>query len=399
MTSCIVRKLATLGALTGCVFLSATGRGFAQSSLLTGYLQTVPLGTGATSLQGGNGSLFNRVRLTTEPVLGPVSFRASYEHAFTFRRRSTTGGIVGRVPTGGEWLKLQWGASDTEHFSWTHRFDRLQVDWEPASGVQLSAGRQAVSWGTTLFLTPADPFSPFSPADPFREFRAGVDAGRVRFSPSALSEIDIVVRPSKTVVGEETTALARGLMTIKNWELSGWVGSLYGDAAGAVGFAGSVGSWAVRGETVFRNVWDETIFRGTIGVDRLFLVRGKDVIILAEYQRDELGGSTAADYLDVVRSAPFARGELQVIGRDETVFQTSLQIHPLWSVAGLWLWNLGDRSALFSPTVAYSVSDEAALAAGVLFGLGDDDVTQDRPLPSEHGLAGVTGYLSLSWFF
>ena len=33
------------------------------------------------------------------------------------------------------------------------------------------------------------------------------------------------------------------------------------------------------------------------------------------------------------------------------------------------------------------------------FGFGDTDVTEDRPLPSEFGLAGITGYLQVSWFF
>ena len=106
--------------------------------------------------------------------------------------------------------------------------------WQPNDAVEVSVGRQAVSWGTTLFLTPADPFIPFSPADPFRVYRGGIDAARARIYPGPLSEIDVVFRPSRTLVGEETTALARGLTTWRNWEVSGWGGTLYGDAAGAV---------------------------------------------------------------------------------------------------------------------------------------------------------------------
>lgn len=371
----------------------------AQSDLLNGYIQTVPLYNGETDLQEHNVSSFNRFRLSTEPVLGTFSANVAYEHAVTFRWRELIGGSVGVVPGGGEWLKLQWTPTDSDHLLWQHRFDRLEVGWRPTRAVDLSVGRQAVSWGTTLFLTPADPFSPFSPADPFREFRAGVDAARVRLSPSALSEVDVVVRPTKTAAGEETTALARGLVTVRNWEVSGWGGSLYGDAAGAVAAAGSIGAWAVRGESVIRALDGETRFRGTFGVDRLFQVKGKDTYVLAEYQRDQLGAATPDDYLDVIGSDPFARGEFQVIGRDETVLQASVQIHPLWSVAALWLWNLNDRSTLVSPSVGYSLSNEASISGGVLVGLGDDRVTTERPLPSEYGLAGVTAYLSASWFF
>ena len=54
----------------------------------------------------------------------------------------------------------------------------LRALWR--ANADLIVGRQPVSWATTLFLTPADPFSPFDPADPFREYRGGVDAARLR---------------------------------------------------------------------------------------------------------------------------------------------------------------------------------------------------------------------------
>jgi hypothetical protein len=368
--------------------------------LLTGYLQTVPLWSSTTPLSDSTASNFNRFRLTTQPTFGPFSFEAAYEHAATFRQRTTMlGPGIGTVPSGGEYLELQWTVTDEEHVLWRHRFDRLQVGWSPTRAFELSAGRQTVSWGTTLFLTPADPFIPFNPADPFRQFRAGVDGARARIYPSPLSELDIVVRPTKTDVGEELTALARGLTVWRNWELSGWAGSLYGDVAGAFGTAGALGVWAVRGEAVVRSIEDEVAVRGTVGVDRAFQVGGRDVFFLFEYQRDGFGATSPDAYLEVVVSDSFRRGEFQVIGRDETVVQVSYQLHPLWSLAGLWLWNLNDRSALLAPSFAYSASNEASISGGVFFGFGNDEISLARPLPSEYGVAGTTAYVSLSWFF
>ena len=371
----------------------------AQSQLLTGYLQTVPLWSGSTALTESNLSHFNRFRISTEPVFGTFSVGAAYEHVATFRRREAPAGIaVGAVPSGGEWLELQWTITDEEHVRWQHRFDRLHVGWAPTDALELTAGRQSVSWGTTLFLTPSDPFSPFSPADPFREFRAGVDAARARIYPGPLSEIDIVVRPTETDIGREITALARGLTTWRNWELSGWGGTLYGDVAGAFGTAGALGAWAIRGEAVVRSREDVVVFRGTLGLDRQFQLQGGDLFLIVEYQRDGLGAAGPEAYLDVLRSRTFFRGEHQVLGRDETVVQASYQLHPLWSLAGLWLWNVNDRSALVSPTFAYSASDEASITGGVFLGFGDDSITVGRPLPSEYGLSGVTAFVSLSWF-
>ena len=390
-------RLAVVGA---CLIALDAGPAQAQSRWLTGYLQTVPLFSGATDFSDSSATEFSRFRLSTRPVLGSLSVEVAYEHGLTLRQRDAGDGLgLGVVPSGGEWLDLQWTVAEEEHVLWRHRFDRLNVAWSPIRSMDLSAGRQAVSWGTTLFLTPADPFLPFSPADPFRQFRGGIDAARVRIYPSPLSQIDVVVRPSQTDVGEEVTALGRGLATWRTWELSAWGGSLYGDVAGAFGAAGGLGAWAVRGEGVVRQIDGTLVFRGAVGLDRILQVRGRDLFLIVEYQRDNLAASDPSEYLEVVLSNPFRRGELQVLGRDETVFQASYQFHPLWSLGGLWLWNLNDRSALLAPSLAYSASDEVSVAGGVYFGVGASTVTVERPLPSEYGLSGTTGYASISWFF
>jgi hypothetical protein len=394
-----VRKAAP--GLLGLVLLLLAGRAVeAQPGPITAYVQTVPLWSDTIPLIDSDLKSFNRIRLTIDQPVGPVSIGAAYEHVVTLPRGSITSGIgIGVVPSGGEALNLQWTIADEGHALWQHRFDRLQVGWSPVAGMAFTGGRQAVSWGTTLFLTPADPFVPFNPADPFREFRAGVDAARLQMYPGPLSEIDLVVRPTDTAVGRELTALGRGLTTWRNWELSAWGGTLYGDTAGAFGAAGSLGPWAVRGEVVIREQEDGAVLRGTVGVDHLSQVKRRDLYVIVEYQRDGLAASGVDQYPAVLHSNPFSRGELQVLGRDETVVQVSYQLQPLWSLASVWIWNLNDRSALIAPSVAYSLSDESSITGGVFLGIGDDEVTATRLVPSEYGPAGTSAFVSLSWFF
>ncbi|MDE2653842.1 MAG: hypothetical protein OXI71_08505 [Gemmatimonadota bacterium] len=367
-----------------------------QAMQLNGYFQAVPL---AGTREGQLGE-FNRVRLFGESGVGAFGFGAAYEHVLTFRRLAEAPEFhLGAVPGGGEWLQLQWTVEERDHVVWQHRFDRLHVGWE-GERFEISVGRQAVSWGTALFLTPSDPFTPFNPVDPFREFRAGVDAVRLRFFPSALSEVDLVVRPTRSPAGEEeVTALMRGLTTARNWELSAWAGIVYGDPAGAVGAAGSVGGWAVRAEAVLRQLPDRVVLRGTLGLDRQLQVGGKDLTVALEYQRDGMGADGPDAYLATLTSATFLRGEHQVLGRDETVVRASYQVHPLWSLSGLALWNLNDLSATTGTSVAYSAGSDVAVTAGAFLGLGDDDATPARPLPSVYGSAGLSVYLSLSWYF
>ena len=367
----------------------------ARAQQLNGYVQAVPL----AGTRDGQISEFNRVRLSSEPAIGPFGLGAAYEHVLMFRRSAEPPEFsLGAVPGGGEWLRLQWTIARREHVVWQHRFDRLYVGWE-SERFEISVGRQSISWGTALFLTPSDPFTPFSPVDPFRQFRAGVDAARLRFFPSPLSEVDVVARVTRSPAGKEPTALVRGLTTARGWELSGWGGIVYGDPAGALGAAGSVSSWAVRGEAVIRRLGDRFAFRGTLGLDRRLQLGGRDLTLAVEYQRDDLGAAVPDDYLATLTSETLVRGEHQVLGRDETVVQAAYQLHPLWNLSGISLWNLNDQSATLGANVVHSAGDDTTVTMGVFLGLGDDGATEARPLPSEYGLAGLTGYLSLSWYF
>lgn len=383
------------------IVLALAAKPASAQSLVTGYYQNVPLWSDTSSLSQGGFSDFNRIRLSTAPVFGRFSVELAYEQVLTLRGNDTSSEVfIGGVPGGGEWLDLQWTLDESKHVLWQHRFDRMRIGFKPSDKLQIDVGRQAVSWATALFLTPADPFSPFNPADPFREFRAGVDAARVRVYPGPLSEIDVVVRPTKTAVGEELTALARGLTTLKGWELSGWAGSLYGDVSGAGGVSGSLRGWALRGEAVVREVaTGGAVFRGSFGVDRLFPIRGKDLFLVVEVQHDGFGAGDASQYSRVLDSDPFRRGELQVLGRNEAVLQASYQLHPLFSLAGLALWNMSDGSGLVSPSFSYSASNEATITGGLFVGIGEAMPSGNSPIPSEYGAVPTTAYVSVSLFF
>ncbi len=389
-------------AATAILLCAPTAR--AQSdNPFTFYYQNVPLWSDETELSDGGFGDFNRFRVMTEPTFGDFTAGIAYEQVLTTSQDELAGISVGIVPSGGEWLDLQWEIVKNDTLTWAHRFDRAYIGWAPTGSLDLRAGRQAVSWATTLFLTPADPFSPFDPADPFREFRAGVDAVRMQVFPGPLSQLDVVVRGTKTELDgeqiEELTALGRGLSVWKNWELSGWGGSLYGDVAGSGAAAGSIGASAVRGEAVLRGVDGDLVFRGTIGFDHRFSPWSRDLFVVVEYQRDGFGAAKPDEYPEVFESDAFRRGELQVAGRDEIAVQANYQLHPLWSLSGLWLLNANDPSSLLSPSFAYSASDNATVTGGMFFGFGDDNIAEEGSLPSEYGLVGTTIYFSMSVFF
>ncbi|UCF19462.1 MAG: hypothetical protein JSU87_16305 [Gemmatimonadota bacterium] len=379
----------------------------AQLPAIRGYNLTVPIWSDSTDFAVGGFGLIDRARLMSRPAVGDLALEAAYEHVLTYSQRAApgAGSVVGViVPGGGEWAKLQWTIAEEDRVAWGHRFDRLNLQWAPTELLQINAGRQTISWATTLILTPADPFIPFDPSDPFREYRAGVDALRVQAFPGQFTEFDFVVRPAKTRVGdhvvdETLTVLARARTLWQGWELSAWGGALHDEPAGAVSTSGGIGRVAVRGEASLRSVDDELFFRGTAGIDTRFDLLSRDLYLVFEYQHDEFGASGAEDLVTVISSGPFARGELQALSQDITVGQAAYQVHPLLTLDALVLWSLSDGSLLLAPGATYSASNEVTLRLGGFVGFGDDVSGTLDPIPSEYGIVPAIFYASVSAFF
>ena len=227
-------------------------------------------------------------------------------------------GFESVVPSGLEWLDLQWTIQETDHINWRHRFDRLNVRYAPGDLFEFIVGRQTISWATTLFLTPADPFIPFDPSDPFREYRAGVDAFRAQAFPSPLSDLDFVVRPTKRTAADgteedELTVAGRGRTVWNEWEVSAWAGALYDEPALAIGAAGGLGALALRSEALLTRDEDDPVLAATVGVDGRIDALGRDLYLVFEYQYDGFGAASASELSEVVQSDAFNRSKIRTV--------------------------------------------------------------------------------------
>jgi len=373
----------------------------AQIPDIRGYTLSLGLWSDRSTFDPGGLTGIQRLRLMAEPSTGPLRLEVAWEHVVSYAERAggnaLLGGIV--VPGGGEWLDLEWKVGSSEHSSWTHRLDRLNLNYSAGGNIEVTAGRQTISWATTLLLTPADPFQPFDPSDPFREYRAGVDALRVQVFPGPLSELEFVLRPADTAAGTTLTALARGRTTVSGWEVSGWTGALHDHASLSLAASGALGGTAVRFESVVADIDEHATARATVGVDHLFQAGGRDLYLALEYQHDGYGARDGEDLGRVVGSTPFLEGQLQTLSRDVAVAQASYQLHPLVSVASLVLSSLNDGSALISPSASWSVTGDLTASAGLFLGAGRSKPAAPAVLASEFGGVPAIVYLSLSAFF
>jgi hypothetical protein len=378
----------------------AAARPLTAQQEFRGYALNVALGAAAGPFSDAGLQDFQRLRLMLAPSRGALTLDLAYEQLLTLTTTSgfqVLGSALGQPAGTGDWLPIQGTIAEGRHATWRHRVDRLSLKVARPLG-ELVVGRQPISWATTLFLTPADPFAPFDPADPFREYRAGVDAAQVRVFPSAMSEVNAVVRPATFDSATTMTALGRGRIAVGRIELAGWGGVLHGRGAGAIAATLSVAGAVVRSEATLRREGETTVVRVAAGADRSFEIAGRTLYLLAEYQHDGFGAAGASDLPGVLGSAPYRRGELQVLGRDEVMAQATYQIHPLVRLEALSLWNLGDASALLGPAMAYDPLENLGLRLGAFVGLGAGRTAAGLP-GSEYGAVPTAGYLSASYFF
>lgn len=366
---------------------------------VSGY--TLGMGSmSGTSAWTPNGStLLGRGRLMLLSSAGPLTADVAYEHVLT---RNSSGQTLGLTAPGvggtGDWLGTDWEVWSTDQSDWRHRLDRLSLGFSRGP-VEVTVGRQAISWANTLFLTPADPFVPFDPSDPFRVYRAGVDAARVRVFPGPFTELEVVIRPTETSFGTTTTALVRAQTSTAGWALGAWGGALHDEPAGAVFATGGIGSTAVRTEVAVREdpAGGATV-RAALGVDRYFTPGGKDLYWIGEVQFDGYGARKASHLLEVTASKPFMRGDMQTLGEWTMATQLSYQIHPLVGLDGLIIINAGDGSVLLAPGLSWSATGSASIRLGGFTGRGVEGVPP-TDLGSEYGAIPPIGYVSVTWFF
>ncbi len=372
-----------------------------QLPSLDGYYLHALVGSESSPFTTSGAADIQRFRLMTRPLLGSVRFDVAWETTLTLRSDAVA---VGRGFEGQEsaapWLDLEGTLLDRRRVSWVHGLDRLSASVPLGGGGRITVGRQTVSWATTLYFTPADPFVPFDPADPFREYRAGVDALRGVWFTGPLSELDVVVRPAPEPGGGESwTALVRGQRLFGSWELAAWGGMLHDEPAGALTANGGWGETGIRGEGSVRHSGNEegTVLRAAVGLDRWFELLGRDLHAVVEVQHDGLGAAQASELWETARSPAAARGEISTLGRDALVLSASWEFHPLTTPNVLVLMNLRDGSALLSPGLTHSLTDEASLRLGAFIGAGPGAGAE--ALRSEHGATPLIGFAAFTLFF
>ena len=243
-------------------------------------------------------------------------------------------------------------------------------------GFDVRIGRQALQWGSALFVNPTDPFPQVLFTEPWRP-RAGVNAARVSVPLSSTDHLQAVGGTNEDfdaarIAGRAT--VNRGgadLAAVAAWrqesdevvtgvDIKGtWIIGYWVEAALRIGDVST-------GQT-------STTADAAIGVDYSIPVLDT-VYVAAQYLRNGaltagappitgVDGPTCAVDVPLAAEAgdpdPFAPF---LSGRDYVLTTARLGLHPQLSVSATWLQNLGDGTAVVVPGANWALPQQFDLS-------------------------------------
>lgn len=288
-------------------------------------------------------------------------------------------------------------------FAWEHEIDRLFMSFAIPGGMDLTIGRQAMSWGVCRLWSPLDLFAPLTATDLDREERRGIDAARLTLALSPTSFLEVVVaggyhldEDGEEVITWDDSSLA-WMLRINQWGID-WLlvaGKVGTDRIVGGAIEGQIRGVAVRGEmTSVTDEQNDTNIRATVGLE---FGTSFDLSGTIEYHYNGFGVSSVNDYGGLLFGNDafvdrLSRGQVAGLAQHYAGLTLVYRPHPLFVISLVYIQNLIDGSLTLSPSVMYSVSDEVSISIAGIIPIGRDSTWNtesglDLDLRSEFGFS------------
>ncbi len=315
-----------------------------------------------------------------------LKFDGGYENwlRYSFHHQATASLVTGTfdlggafAPTGGgagvpEAFSMSWEQTRTESFSVTGRMDRVWIGLK-IPHVDITIGRQPISFGTTYFFSPMDLVAPFSPTVVDREYKPGVDAVRVDGYFGTSGKITAVAAYAGDWDLDGLVIAGHGSVTLGTYDVGLFVGSIHRETVFGVDFVGNLGPVGFRGEatlTLRRDHFERKkrpFVRAVLSADAAL---PENVHVTGEVYYQSFGAADPEDYLALTATDRFERGEVWAMGRWYAALSVSFELTPLVTGSAFAMANLGDGSFLLGPSLSWSIAGNADLVFGGNVGLG-----------------------------
>jgi hypothetical protein len=298
-----------------------------------------------------------------------------------------------------------WHEGDNSVASlWLDRFNaKSALSW-----VDITFGRQAITFGKAYFWNPLDIFLPFDPRQFDRDYKAGVDALRVDIPLGSFTGINLI-----TVAGREldssgefiddgtlnaswygSALFGRVFTTLKGWDLALQGGKIYGGYQLGTGLVGEIGPIEARAEASYFWAQDseplpaplegdlvKDAFTAVIGFGHRF---DNTLTVEIEYFYNGAGESDDLDE-SFVR---FRSGSSLQISQHLGGLLVSYEFVPIITGQLIALYSWEDPSGQIQPILTWSPSDNTEVLVGASINFGDrpDRSSTGQPqLQSEFG--------------
>lgn len=254
---------------------------------------------------------------------------------------------------------------------WTlnHNLDRAVIRFlHPAFEVRV--GRQAIGFGQARLFNAADLFAALGPASIDSEFKGGIDGVHVIAPLNEFHEIGLVAVAHNDDL-KRGLLLARWQGAFDGFDAAALAGMTYAAPTVGLSVAGDLGGagWYVDGSARFDlDAFEDSPLRVTAGLDYHFQT---GIRLMGELHYNGAGADDPDDFLALRETAPYANGEVYLLGELYAGALASFELHPLVNLSVSWLQSLTDGSALVGPGLGWDFAQEVSLGLGALVPVGE----------------------------
>ena len=287
--------------------------------------------------------------------------------------------------------------------------------------VDITIGRQAITFGKAWFFNPLDNYLPFDAGTVDRVYKAGVDALRVDIPLGNFSGINFIAVAGQRNDFPEmqysdkgnfacdyygSSIIARYFTSINGWDYSVQGGKVYGGYQIGGGLIGEIGDYQIRSEGAYLFASDskpmfsfdgdlyENHLDFAVGIGRYYS-NGLNVDV--EYFHN---GAAIAD--DIFASLTrLLKGANSHLSRDLVGVNVTCAFHPLINGQMACIYSIDDSSFSLQPNLAYSVNDETDFRIGISMNFGKKPMEKSEiTIPrSEFGSYPNIIYAELTHYF
>ncbi len=358
------------------------------------------------------------LRMMFSHQAGPVRFIADHSTVLLSGDTAELGldpsAVVDQTVTSDErrWQDLTWEIEDGNRHSSFHRLDRLALQWQQGDW-SVTAGRQAVSWGSGIVFQPLDLFSPFSPTVVDRDYKAGDDLvliDRLLANGQDLQLLHVLRRDREGHVTRDVSS------TALKWhgyagelEFEGVVAEHYDERVLGLSLRVPLGQALLRADVVATDheplFGDDDGWRvsGIINADYSFVLDERNAYVFAEYFYNDWGVDelpVSALSLPLALQERLERGELFNLMQKYLAAGGTFEWHPLISQSLTVIGNLDDGSSLLQTAFAYNPSDDQSMQLGWIEPLGRaGDEYGGVPLLADALTTGGGSRVYLRWVY